>query len=192
MRANIEELKKAIADAKSRHAVAAADIKRIEKDMAEFDNNKDSKLAELQKSVDSLNKALSKNSISVKTLQKELQASRLDAEQAGSDLTAAEEQLAEADAAVKAQQEEVKGLMKVHARVKVGATQLKCLFNNTVTYETYRKLMTSPKRIWKTNKPNLPVSTMNSATSRRPRVLSLLKSLNTDWNCKNSVTSLIN
>lgn len=123
MRDNIEELKKAIADAKSRHAVAAADIKRIEKDMAEFDNNKDSKLAELQKSVDSLNKALSKNSISVKTLQKELQTSRLDAEQAGSDLTAAEEQLAEADAAVKAQQEEVKGLMKEHARVKVCASK---------------------------------------------------------------------
>ncbi|KAL1953746.1 hypothetical protein VTO42DRAFT_2310 [Malbranchea cinnamomea] len=118
MRANIEELKKTIVDAKSRHAAAAADIKRIEKDMAEFDRNKDSKLAELQRSLDALNKALNKNSTAVKTLQKELQASRLDAEQVGSDLTAAEEQLAEADAAVKAQMEEVKSLKKEHARAK--------------------------------------------------------------------------
>jgi structural maintenance of chromosome 2 len=119
MKANIEQLKKDIVDAISRHAAAASDIKRIEKDMAEFDNNKDSKLAELQRSLDSLNKALHKNAISVKTLQKELQGSRLEAEQAGSDVTAAEEQLAEADSAVKAQMEEVQGLKKEQERAKV-------------------------------------------------------------------------
>ena len=74
----------------------AKDIKRIEKDMSEFDNNKDSKLAELQTSLEGLKKNLNKNTISVKTMQKELQASRLESEQAGSDLSAAEEQLAEA------------------------------------------------------------------------------------------------
>ena len=120
MRANIGQLKEDIANAKTRHSEASKDIKRIEKDMNEFDNNKDSKLAELQSSLDSLKKGLSKNSISVKTLQKELQASRLDSEQAASDLLAAEEQLADADVTLKGQVEEVEALKKEQATIKVG------------------------------------------------------------------------
>ncbi|KAJ9191818.1 hypothetical protein DTO166G4_6353 [Paecilomyces variotii] len=118
MKANIEQLHKDIADAKARQTEAAKDIKRIEKDMSEFNNNKDSKLAQLQSSLDALKKSLNKNSISVKTLQKELQASRLDSEQAGSDLSAAEEQLSESDAALKAQLEEVQSLNREQARIK--------------------------------------------------------------------------
>ncbi|PGH17843.1 hypothetical protein AJ80_04666 [Polytolypa hystricis UAMH7299] len=112
MKANIVQLKQDIEDAKKRHAEANSDVKRIEKDMREFSSNKDSKLAELEASLESLKKGLSNNSISVKTLQKELQASRLDSEQAGSDLTAAEEQLSEVDATMKSQQEEVEALKK--------------------------------------------------------------------------------
>lgn len=119
MRSNIEQLKEEIANAKTRHSEASKDIKRIEKDMKEFDNNKDSKLAELQSSLDSLKTGLSKNSISVKTLQKELQASRLDSEQAASDLVAAEEQLAEADVTLKGQVEEVEALKQEQARIQV-------------------------------------------------------------------------
>lgn len=119
MKANIEQLKKDIIDAKARQVEAAKDVKQIEKDMSEFDNNKDSKLAELQASLEGLKKNLNKNTISVKTMQKELQASRLESEQAGSDLSAAEEQLAEADAAMNAQMEEVEALKKEQARVKV-------------------------------------------------------------------------
>jgi structural maintenance of chromosome 2 len=119
MKGNTEQLKKDIVDAKARQAEAAKDIKRIEKDMKEFDNNKDSKLAELQASLEGLKKSLNKNTISVKTLQKELQTSRLESEQAGSDLSAAEEQLGEADAAMKTQMEEVESLKKEQVRVKV-------------------------------------------------------------------------
>jgi structural maintenance of chromosome 2 len=119
MRASIEQLRKDIADAKIRHAQASKDIKRIEKDMTEFSTNKDSKLAELQTSLDALKKGLNKNSIAVKTLQKELQASRLDSEQAGSDLTTAEEQLAEVDATLKSQAEEIKSLKQEQAQCKV-------------------------------------------------------------------------
>ncbi|KAF3891828.1 SMC hinge domain-containing protein [Trichophyton interdigitale] len=118
MRENITQLKNDITDAKARHAEASKDIKRIEKDMSEFSNNKDSKLAELESSLESLKKSLSKNSVSVKTLQKELQASRLESEQAGSDLTTAEEQLAEAEQILKAQVEEVEEMVKEQARVK--------------------------------------------------------------------------
>lgn len=128
MKANIETLKKEISDAKARQAEATKDIKRIEKDINEFNNNKDSKLAELQTSLDSLKKSLGKNSASVKTLQKELQASRLDSEQVGSDLSAAEEQLAEADATLKAQMEEAESLKREQARIKVRRKQTSLCF----------------------------------------------------------------
>lgn len=123
MRDNITQLKNDIIDAKNRHTEASKDIKRIEKDMSEFSNNKDSKLAELESSLESLKKGLSKNSVAVKTLQKELQASRLESEQAGSDLTTAEEQLAEADQILKAQMEEVEEMVKEQARVKVSSLE---------------------------------------------------------------------
>ncbi|KAJ5087614.1 RecF/RecN/SMC [Penicillium angulare] len=118
MRANIEQLKNDITDAKSRQAEASKDIKRIEKDMSEFSNNKDSKLEELQTSLNSLKKNLTKSSASVKELQKELQSSRLDSEQAGSDLSAAEEQLAETENTLQAQLEEIESLKREQARLK--------------------------------------------------------------------------
>ncbi|KAJ5640936.1 RecF/RecN/SMC [Penicillium herquei] len=118
MRANIEQLKQDIADAKTRQAEASKDIKRIEKDMSEFNNNKDSKLEELQTSLNSLKKALTKNSASVKELQKELQSSRLDSEQVGSDLSAAEEQLTETENTLKAQVDEIESLKREQTRLK--------------------------------------------------------------------------
>lgn len=121
MKANIEQLKKDISDAKIRQTEASKDIKRIEKDMSEFSNNKDSKLAELQTSLDTLKKSLGKNSASVKELQKELQSSRLDSEQVGSDLSAAEEQLTESINTLKAQEEEIDSLKREQARLKVNA-----------------------------------------------------------------------
>lgn len=120
MKASIEQLKKDIADAKVRHSEATKDIKRIEKDMNEFSNNKDDKLAELQSTVNSLKKSQTKNSISVKTLQKELQTARLEAEQTGADLGASQEQLLEADSALKGQEAEVQALQNEQAKAKVG------------------------------------------------------------------------
>lgn len=95
------------------------DIKRIEKDMKDFDTNKDDKLAELQSSVNVLKKNQIKNSVAVKTLQKELQSSRLEAEQAGADLGAAQDQLAEVVLTLKAQEVEISDLQKEQAQVKV-------------------------------------------------------------------------
>ena len=119
MKANIGQLKNDIADAKTRQTEASKDIKRIEKDMSEFSDNKDSKLAELQASVDALKKSLSKNSNAVKTSQKELQSSRLESEQVGSDLSAAEEQSAESENTLKAQMEEIESMKREQARIKV-------------------------------------------------------------------------
>lgn len=119
MKTNIEQLKKDIADAKTRHSEATKDIKHIEKDMNDFSNNKDSKLAELQSSLDTLKKSQSKNSTAVKTLQKELQAARLESEQSGGDLAAAQEQLVEVESTLKAQADEIETLQKEQSQVKV-------------------------------------------------------------------------
>ena len=119
MKEQIVQLKRDMAEAKGRQAEAAKDIFRIEKDMQEFSSNKDSKLAELQKSLEALKKGLTKNSIAVKTLQKEVQDSRLDSEQAGSDLSAAEEQLAEMETNLESQKDELNDLQKEQAKAQV-------------------------------------------------------------------------
>lgn len=119
MKANIEQLKNDIADAKARHSEASKDIKRIEKDISDFSDNKDDKLAELQSSVEKLKKSQSRNSISVKNLQKELQSARLEAEQAGADMGAAQEQLVEVDSTLKAQETEIQALQQEQKQAKV-------------------------------------------------------------------------
>jgi structural maintenance of chromosome 2 len=141
MRSNIEQLKKDIADAKSRQAEASKDIKRIEKDMSEFSDNKDSKLEELQTTLDKLKKSYAKNSSSVKELQKELQTSRLDSEQVGSDLSAAEEQLVESDNTLSAQVQEIESQKREQARLKV-CDVLATLLNDHIT-DNSRMPMTS-------------------------------------------------
>lgn len=151
MKANIEQLKKDIADAKTRHSEALKDVKRIEKDMNEFSNNKDSKLAELQTSLETLKKNLSKNSASVKELQKELQTARLDSEQVGSDLSAAEEQLTESDNTLKAQVEEIDSFKRERARIKVSTVltpNAKLLANNR------RMPTTLPRPSWTMSEPS--------------------------------------
>ncbi|KOS18258.1 Structural maintenance of chromosomes protein 2 [Escovopsis weberi] len=117
MKTSIAELQEAIADSKTRQAEAAADIKRIEKDMKEFDYNKDAKLVELQKSLDKLRKALEKNSAGLKMLQKELQGAQLDLEQVSGDLSAARDQLQEVQVGIKAQQQDIEDLLKQQGQV---------------------------------------------------------------------------
>lgn len=112
MKETIAQLKLDSADAKKRQTEASADVKRIEKDMKDFENNKDSKLVELQSSLDKLRATLAKNSTTVKSLQKELQGAQLDSEQVSGDLAAAREQLQEVELAIKSQQEEIKELVK--------------------------------------------------------------------------------
>lgn len=112
MKETITQLKTDIQEAKKRHTEATADVKRIDKDMKEFDNNKDGKLVELQASLDKLRSYLEKHRASVKLLQKELQGAQLDSEQVSGDLAAAREQLQEIDLAIKAQQDEIAEISK--------------------------------------------------------------------------------
>ena len=119
MKETIVTSKQAIAEAKSRHQEASADVKRIERDMSEFTNNKDSKLSELQKSLEKLKRDLSKNAASIKPLQQELREVKFDSEQCGGDLAAAQETLQENESTLKALREEVVDLMSQQGRTKV-------------------------------------------------------------------------
>lgn len=67
MKQSILQLKEDVKSAKARQDEANKDVKRIERDMSEFNNNKDSKLAELQSSLEKLKKALTKNSAAIKS-----------------------------------------------------------------------------------------------------------------------------
>ncbi|KAI1386350.1 putative SMC2 protein [Hypoxylon trugodes] len=118
MKETIVQLKNESAEAKKRQAEASADVKRIEKDMKDFENNKDSKLVELQSSLDKLRATLAKNSTAVKSLQKELQSAQLDSEQVSGDLAAAREQLQEVELAIKSQQEEIEDLVKKQSKLQ--------------------------------------------------------------------------
>lgn len=119
MKINIEQLKKDISEARARHTEATKDIKRIDKDMSDFNDNKDDKLAELQSLVEKLKKSQIKNSVAVKTMQKELQSARMESEQAASDVATAQEQLAEVNASLKAQGFELQDLQEEHRQAKV-------------------------------------------------------------------------
>ena len=121
MKQSIAQLKEDIKAAKTRQDEANKDVKRIERDMSEFSNNKDSKLAELQSSLDKLKKALNKNSASIKPLQTEMREAMVESEQCGSDLAAAQEQLEEVQTNLQSQQAEVDELLAEQSRVQVSS-----------------------------------------------------------------------
>jgi structural maintenance of chromosome 2 len=118
MKVTIAQLKEDIVNARARQDEANKEAKRIEKDMKDFSNNKDSKLAELQSSLDKLKKTLAKNNASIKPLQQEMRDAMLEAEQCGSDLSAAQEQLHDTKITLSAQQDEINALLAEQARAK--------------------------------------------------------------------------
>ncbi|KAJ4291843.1 Structural maintenance of chromosomes protein 2 [Kalmusia sp. IMI 367209] len=118
MKQSIIQLKEDIKAARTRQDEASKDIKRIEKDMKEFNSNKGSKLAELKSSLDKLKKAQSKNSASLKPLQIETREAKVEAEQWASDLATTREQLEDARATLSSSQEEIDALVKEQVKVK--------------------------------------------------------------------------
>lgn len=113
-RAVLTELKAVVESAKVKQKEAAAECKRLEQDMADFSNNKDSKLKEIKADIAARKKALGKKTADVKSRQKEVQTAELEVEQLAGDVEAAKAELAEAQDALKRSQAE---LQKLHARV---------------------------------------------------------------------------
>lgn len=119
MKSGIDKLKTVIAEAKTRQAEANKEAKRIEKDMNDFANNKDSKLVELQAEVDSLKKSLVKQSAAIKPLHQELREAMLEADQCGSDLAGAQKELEESQQVLGAAREELDELLEQQKSSKV-------------------------------------------------------------------------
>ncbi|KAI9804517.1 MAG: hypothetical protein M1825_001416 [Sarcosagium campestre] len=124
MRTSVSHLKARVIDAKNRQEQASKDIKRIEKDMTDFDTNKSEKLAELQQSLDILQTDLREESASLKIAQKNLQIARMESEQHAGDLSAARDQLIDVEATLKAQEEEVENLKLEQAQSKKDAHEI--------------------------------------------------------------------
>lgn len=129
MREQIAVAKQEIKDASDRHTEAAKDVKRIGKDMSEFSNNKDSKLAELEKSLEKLKKEWTKNSAAIKPLQQELREAKLDSEQCGGDLAAVRESLEEVETSLKTLREEIANLKTEHSKLKVSTARILKVFD---------------------------------------------------------------
>lgn len=118
MKRSIVELKEGLKAAKSRQDEASKDIKRIEKDMKEFNSNKGGKLAEIQSSLEKLKKTLAKNNASLKPLQAETREAKVEVEHITGDLATAKEQLEEAQTSLSNSQEEINSLIADQNRVK--------------------------------------------------------------------------
>ncbi|GJE94134.1 condensin complex subunit SMC2 [Phanerochaete sordida] len=96
----IGELKNALTNAQDRQKQAKEDIKRLERDMDEFKNNKEGKIEELKKDIQKKKAELQKHAVLVKTQQKDLQTAVLELEQLEKDLETDQEGLEEAKAGI--------------------------------------------------------------------------------------------
>ncbi|KAG8998049.1 Structural maintenance of chromosomes protein 2 [Tulasnella sp. JGI-2019a] len=107
LKKTITELKQIIQDAKAHQKEAAAECKKLEKDMNDFKDNKDSKLKELKATIAKQKSELSKNSAAFKQQQKEQQTGELELEQIEADIKKSFADVDEAKASVAALQEEL-------------------------------------------------------------------------------------
>lgn len=117
----ITELQEAIAAAKERQKASAAEAKRLEKEMAEFENNKDSKIDELKARVKKMKADMQKQSVAVKSRQNEVRTMELELEGADGEIQEAEEALAESRAASEASQKEFKKMQSDLAKLQADA-----------------------------------------------------------------------
>ncbi|KAH9475267.1 Structural maintenance of chromosomes protein 2 [Psilocybe cubensis] len=107
----IDNLRQALQSAKDRQQEAKEECKKLERDMDEFKNNKDGKIEELKVNIAAQKTALQKNSVIVKTQQKELQAANMELEQLENDISGEKEQLEEARAGIEALHQELDKLV---------------------------------------------------------------------------------
>ncbi|KAG6836670.1 hypothetical protein H0H93_005088 [Arthromyces matolae] len=101
LKQTIESLKLAFQAAETKVTDAEEECKKLERDMAEFKNNKEGKTEELKADISKQKKALQKQAVHVKTQQKEVQTARLELEQIEQDIKTTTLSLEETQAGVK-------------------------------------------------------------------------------------------
>ncbi|KAG8704817.1 Structural maintenance of chromosomes protein 2 [Ceratobasidium sp. 395] len=110
MKRSITQLEATIASATERKKEAEAEATKLEKDMKEFGQNKESKLKELKADIVKKRSDVAKKSAKFKELQKEHQVVQMELEQMDADIVKAEEEVATAQAAIVDSEKQTKKL----------------------------------------------------------------------------------
>lgn len=118
LKRSVMQLEATIAGAKERKKEAEAEATKLEKDMKEFGQNKESKLKELKADIVKKRSDLAKKSGKFKELQKEHQVAQLELEQMEVDIQKATEEVEAAKTAVAESQEQIKDLKVKQAKVE--------------------------------------------------------------------------
>ncbi|KAG6919710.1 hypothetical protein DXG01_002656 [Tephrocybe rancida] len=95
LKQTIADLKLAVQAAKDKVSAAQVECKKLERDMAEFKNNKEGKTEELKANILKQKAALQRQAVTVKTQQKEVQTAKLEFEQIEQDIETATNTLEE-------------------------------------------------------------------------------------------------
>ncbi|CAD6891411.1 unnamed protein product [Tilletia controversa] len=109
---NVEELRAAITAASERQKAAAAEASKFEKDWAEFNNNKDSKLDELRASIKQRKAQVASQSIVVKKATSNVRTLELEVEGIRTEMTAAESAISSGDEARAVSENELEEMRK--------------------------------------------------------------------------------
>ncbi|KAF8308761.1 condensin complex subunit SMC2 [Clavulina sp. PMI_390] len=114
----LAELKDAVAAAKAKQKEAKQQADKFERDMNEFKNNKESKLKELKGEISKQKAALSKHAAEVKLLMKELQNATLELEQTENDIETSLQDVKDGQSALVASEKELKALLKEQLKLQ--------------------------------------------------------------------------
>lgn len=106
----IIDLQTAVQTAKDKQAAAQVECQNLERDMAEFKNNKEGKIEELKASISKQKASLQKHAVTVKVQQKEHHTATLELEQLESDLEGERKKLAEARSGIESMRVELQKL----------------------------------------------------------------------------------
>ncbi|KAG7095814.1 hypothetical protein E1B28_006514 [Marasmius oreades] len=91
---------------------ASDECDKLERDMAEFKNNKDGKIDELRKSISAQKSALQKHNVTLKTEQKKAQTANLELQQSRAEIEAAQQRMREERAGIEKMRKELAELTK--------------------------------------------------------------------------------
>lgn len=115
----LAQLKEVIVATKQKQKQAADECKRLEKEMADFNNNKDSKLKEIKADIAKRKKQITKESGSVKERQRAIQTAELEIQQFDADCEAARTEVESADASVKRAGKDLQELLRTVEKAQV-------------------------------------------------------------------------